>query len=150
MSSPDFESFHISESETPHAFQGKDTSTSYSRHDENKAYANTRKRGRSSVDLTLQQNVRSILNAASYTDCVVESPKTVIPDEFVPRSFLFDEKPLERTPSLCLSRKALQSPVRSELERRQPVQKCCGRKRACCASETLFSPFRRGPEVWLS
>lgn len=151
MSSPDFESFHISDSETPHAsFQGKDTSTSRLKDDENMAFGNSRKRGRSSVDLSLQQNVRSILNPCSYTDCVVESPKAVIPDEFVPRSFLFNEKTNEQTPGARLTGNLLRFPSGADHERRHPVQKCCGRKRACCAPASIdsFSPFPRRVEIW--
>jgi len=142
MSSPDFGSFHISDLETLNAFEC--TEKTRAKRDENKAFA-TRKRGRSSVDLTLQQNVRSILNAAS---CVVESPKSILVDEHVAKSFLLDST--NRTPSLGFGPKALQSPTRSLLERRMPVQTCCGRKRACCASETDLPPFQRRPEVWLS
>ena len=146
MSSPDFESFHISDLETPNAFQSAEKIRA--KRDENKAFT-TRKRGRSSVDLTLQQNVRNLLNAASFSSCVVESPKSVLVDEHVAKSFLLDSTN-NRTPSLGFGAKALQSPTRSLLERRMPVPTCCGRKRACCASETDLSPFQRRPDVWLS
>lgn len=159
MSSPDFESFHISDSETPHAFQGKEETLSRvsSRNDENKPFANSRKRGRSSVDLTLQQNVRNLLNAANYTSCIVESPTCVLPDENIATSFLLDaSNKTGRAPSLGLglATKALQSPpMRSFLERRLPVQRCCGRKRACCArtmNGDVQLPYQQQrPEVWL-
>jgi hypothetical protein len=174
ISSPDFESFHISDSETPQPFQVKEEedntpSCTSSRGDENK---NSRKRGRpSSIDLTLQQNVRNLLNAANYTSSMVESPMSVAPDERPATSFLlFDVSNGQmRTPSLTtrggnstvLAPKALQSPpagARSSLlERRMPVQTCCGRKRACCAREldeavslpSLYRQQSRSEAVWI-
>ena len=125
MSSPDFDTFHITDSlETPTrlAVQGSQSSPC------------KRKRGRSSIDLSLQQNVRSLLNAAEYTSCIVESPK-ITSDRYAASSFLL-ETAGGRTPVSRMGSKALQSPARPMLERRLPLQKELGRKRVC-ASENM-------------
>lgn len=147
MSSPDFESFHISDLETPNPYNAKEITCN--KHEDAKGFANTRKRGRSSVDLTLQQNVRSLLNAASYTSCVVASPKSVLPDESIAQSFLLDSSN-GRTPSLNTCPKATQSPARPISEHRLPVTRCCGRKRACCATEAGLPYFEGRPGMWRS
>ena len=128
MSSPDFESFHITDSETPSRLLVRDAKPSPCK----------RKRGRSSIDFNLQQNVRNLLNAAEYTSCTVESP-LVLPDPHVATSFLL-QTPGGRTPLSGLGPKALQSPARSVPERRLPLQKELGRKRVC-ASETTRVRF---------
>jgi hypothetical protein len=145
MSSPDFESFHISDLETPNPDNAKEIT--HSKHEDAKGYGNTRKRCRSSVDLTLQQNVRNLLNAANYTSCVVASPKSVIPDETVAQSFLLDSSN-GKTPSLNMCPKEAQSPTRPISERRLPVTRCCGRKRACCATEAGLPYFEGRPGMW--
>ena len=147
MSSPDFDSFHISDLETPNPYTTKEDGRS-SKRESAKASANNRKRGRSSVDITLQQNVRNLLSAASYTSCVVESPKSVLDDEKVAQSFLLDSSNGRTPSSLNTCPKAAQSPARSISERRLPVTRCCGRKRACCATEADLPHFEGRPRMW--
>lgn len=134
MSSPDFESFHITEDslETPTRLPVRDAKPSPCK----------RKRGRSSVDLSLQQNVRNLLHAAEYAPCTVETPQ-VLPDCNVATSFLLNT-PGGRTPISSFGPKALQSPARSVPERRLPVQKELGRKRFCAVEAAP----RRLPFEW--
>ncbi|TID16024.1 hypothetical protein E2P81_ATG08885 [Venturia nashicola] len=107
-----------------------------------------RKRGRSSVDLSLQQNVRNFLgnNARSY---LADASNCVIKDDAVAQPSYFLQSPCPQTPSV-FGPKALQSPARSVPERRLPVQKDLGRKRACCASEAnnIMRFPHGGPGMW--
>ncbi|KAF2458112.1 hypothetical protein BDY21DRAFT_284690 [Lineolata rhizophorae] len=141
VSSPDFENFNISD---PNA-------VSMSGADES---AKSRKRGRASADLSLQQNVRAMLSASSSTTSSTTSstvtpssfssptPDAVLQDCSVASSFLL-QSPSCVTPSA----REPQSPC-SGLERRRPVPKDLGRKRACCANEANLGVPREGPGMW--
>ncbi|KAF2098104.1 hypothetical protein NA57DRAFT_66545 [Rhizodiscina lignyota] len=184
MSSPDFESFHIHEVETPAPsipddmarLERMDSARSYlsissTASDDSSmitssmssplkvevaspshvktssvfadivnenAHSRNRKRGRSSVDLSLHQNVRNLLVPEVRSlarGCGARSNVQV--DDIVASSFVLGKR-LE-----------LQSPARSVpcLERRLPVQvQRDGRKRACCAKEVVTP--REGPGMW--
>lgn len=110
MSSPDLEGFSINDRSPLRArFQREASSESAS---------SKRKRGRSSADLTLQQNVRSLLNAGNVID-ITESPKIrVLTDSNVATSFLLDtQSPARSVPEYALptqSRKRTKNiPMRS-------------------------------------
>jgi hypothetical protein len=98
----------------------------------------TRKRGRESVDLSLQHNVRNLLSTPSGN----EDDGIVLPDSRVADSFLLQTETTANAtqppPSarLCTSRLAL--------------QKDMGRKRACCGGEATMSitDRTRGPGMW--
>lgn len=112
-----------------------------------------RKRGRSSVDLSLHQNVREYLgtNARTY---LAEPATCVLADRSVAEPSIFLQSPCPSGTKTPTSRseytaKALQSPARSIPERRLPIQKDLGRKRACCASEAgSVMSFSGGPGMW--
>lgn len=112
----------------------------------------SRKRGRSSADLSLHQNVREFLgsNARSY---LTDPASAVAMDGYAahPSAFLSSPCPSNmRTPtSSDYAAKALQSPAQSIPERRLPIQKDLGRKRACCATEARdVMSFNNGPGQW--
>jgi PHO85 cyclin-5 len=130
MSSPDLESFHIDDAEaTP------------MRVDSPMSMAQSRKRGRSSIDL--QQNVRHLLHSSRSTS-FLRSNTTVLPDRSVARSFLL---PKDRSSSYTEA-KGLQSPKHTVPECRLPIQKDLGRKRTCCGSEAASTFRREGPGMW--
>jgi hypothetical protein len=113
-----------------------------------------RKRGRSSVDMSLHQNVRQFLghDAGSY---LADASTCVAPDRAAaaePSIFLQSPCPSGmKTPTSRqeYTAKALQSPARSVPERRLPIQKDLGRKRTCCASEAgSVMSFSGGPGMW--
>jgi hypothetical protein len=104
-----------------------------------------RKRGRSSVDLSLQHNVRNFLGSSSRS-YLADASNCVIADRAVAHPSYFLQSPAQ-TPS-AFGPKALQSPARSVPESRLPVQKDLGRKRACCASEANIMRFQGGPGMW--
>merc|ERR1711881_37880 len=112
-----------------------------------------RKRGRSSVDLSLHQNVREYLgtNARTY---LADPATCVFADRSVAEPSIFLQSPCPSGTKTPTSRseytaKALQSPARSIPERRLPIQKDLGRKRACCASEAgSVMSFSGGPGMW--
>lgn len=127
-----------------------------------------RKRGRSSADMSsLQQNVRNILRAGSPTLAAMRrssgssgiSSTTATPTG--PVASVPPTTATRFTPSAA-GRGALdpdvraalqsQSPSRIPAERRLPVQKELGRKRACCASEAAGEAVsvlgREGPGMW--
>jgi hypothetical protein len=103
----------------------------------------SRKRGRSSVDLTLQQNVRHMLDEP-HSVSRLGSSHTILPDRSVAQSFLV---PGDSTPS-CNGQKGLQSPKHTVSERRRPVLKDLGKKRSCCASEAFQQVPREAPGMW--
>ncbi|KAF2135956.1 uncharacterized protein K452DRAFT_313597 [Aplosporella prunicola CBS 121167] len=116
-----------------------------------------RKRCRSSVDLSLQHNVRSLLrdNAAAETlllldNCKPEqvSSSSVLPDCSLASSFMV-HTPTGMIPTSGLNANVSQSPYYAMTEVRHPVEKDFGRKRACCASEVAQALRRRsGPGMW--
>lgn len=142
MSSPDLDILRLSDPDVPTqlAIREKDLSISDSP-------SKSRKRGRSSVDLSLQQNVRNFLgtNARSY---LADASNCAIADRSVAKPSYFLHSPCSRTPSSAFGPKALQSPARPVSERRLPVQRDLGRKRACCASEASILNFQGGPGMW--
>jgi len=107
----------------------------------------SRKRGRSSVDLSLHQQVRDLL-APDQVESFVPRGETVVADTYVADSFLLQTP--SATPLPGLSAKALQSPARTVPERRLPIAKDLGRKRACCAHEAMQTSLHRfeGPGMW--
>ncbi|KAK3076313.1 hypothetical protein LTS18_013349 [Coniosporium uncinatum] len=143
MSSPDFESLSFRDVSPSEYLPLRKVRTEPTSNSATKG----RKRGRSSVDIHLQQNVRNLLRTDSYS-----SMPSVITDTDVANSFLLDSTTSSRcaTPRSNADRKALQSPARSVSERRLPVQKELGRKRACCASEARggIMRFEGGPGMW--
>jgi len=141
MSSPDLEILRLSDSElqTQLPIRAKDVPQTVSP-------SKGRKRGRSSVDLSLQQNVRNFLGANSRS-YLADASTCVIADTAIAQPSYFLQSPCSQTPS-AFGPKALQSPARSIPERRLPVQKDLGRKRACCASEASIMRFQGGPGMW--
>jgi hypothetical protein len=142
MSSPDLDILHLSDSETPTQLPIRERDVP-----QFESPSKGRKRGRSSVDLSLQQNVRNFLgsNARSY---LADASNCVLEDRIVAQPSYFLQSPCAQTPS-AFGPKALQSPARSVPERRLPVQKDLGRKRACCASEANITRFpTSGPGMW--
>lgn len=113
-----------------------------------------RKRGRSSVDMSLQQNVRQYLgtDARSY----LADPATSVRDDrsaAEPSIFLQSPCPSGMKTPTCYegmyTAKALQSPARSIPERRLPIQKDFGRKRACASeARDVMSFAQTGPGMW--
>jgi hypothetical protein len=111
-----------------------------------------RKRGRSSVDMSLHQNVRQFLDrdARSY---LADASTCVVADRSVAEPSVYLQSPCPSTMKTPTSRpeytaKALQSPARTIPERRLPIQKDLGRKRACCASEAGNVVDYSGPGMW--
>lgn len=142
QSSPDMDILKLSDSECPTAYPIRVRDFSRSRQ-ESDSPSKGRKRGRSSVDMSLHGNVREFLgtNARSY---LADAASCVLPDRAVARPSTF----LERDHSSEYAAKALQSPARSVPERRLPVSKDLGRKRACCATEAGPMTFSGGPGMW--
>ncbi|QDS70409.1 hypothetical protein FKW77_009453 [Venturia effusa] len=143
MSSPDLNILDLSDSDVPTQLPVRVRDVL-----ESESPSKGRKRGRSSVDLSLQQNVRDFLgsNSRSY---LADASNCVIEDRAVARPSYFLQSPCAQTPT-AFGPKALQSPARSVPESRLPVQKDLGRKRACCASEAnniLRFPHGR-PGMW--
>jgi hypothetical protein len=136
MSSPDFESFHIDDS---------DSSVSVDSPLPMSAPSVSRKRGRTSIDL--QQNVRNILHGTRSAFNLRSSHQTVLPDRSVAQSFLL---PSDRRSSYN-EPKGLQSPKHTAPDSsRLPVQKDFGKKRTCCATEAVkgFLRPQSGPGMW--
>jgi hypothetical protein len=135
MSSPDFESFHIDDS---------DSSVRIDSPLPMSAPSASRKRGRTSIDL--QQNVRNILHG-TRSAFNLRSHQTVLPDRSVAQSFLLpsDRRSSQNEP------KGLQSPKHTAPDSsRLPVQKDFGKKRTCCATEAVkgFLRPQSGPGMW--
>jgi hypothetical protein len=147
MSSPDLDELKLSDSEIPTVLAIRQRELP-----QRESPSKGRKRGRSSVDLSLHQNVRDFFgsNARSY----LADPSTcVIADRAVAKPSVFLQSPCPsgmKTPTCHeYTAKALQSPTRSIPERRLPIQKDLGRKRACCASEAgNITTFSGGPGIW--
>ncbi|KIW09323.1 uncharacterized protein PV09_00232 [Verruconis gallopava] len=145
MSSPDVEELKLSD-EVPTVLPIRQ------REQQQDSPSKGRKRGRSSVDLSLHQNVREFLgsNARSYLadpiTCIISDSATAEPSVFLQSPCPSGMK----TPTCPeYTAKALQSPARSIPERRLPIQKDLGRKRACCASEAgNVMSFTGGPGMW--
>jgi len=126
MSSPDLDSFHISDSDTSPV---KAKSPAF-------VAPASRKRGRSSVDL--HQNVRHMLHSTrSAYD--LRGQKAVLPDRSVAQSFLlYGSEP-----------KGLQSPKNTVPTcSRLPIQKDFGKKRSCCSTEAAQAYRPQGPGMW--
>jgi hypothetical protein len=148
MSSPDMDELKLSDSEAPPTvlpIRQRDLP-----HRESPFKG--RKRGRSSVDLSLHQNVREFLgsNARSY---LADPATCVTADRAVAEPSVFLQSPCPsgmKTPTCPeYTAKALQSPARSIPERRLPIAKDLGRKRTCCASEAgNVMSFSGGPGMW--
>jgi len=142
MSSPDFDILRLTDSDmapTQMPIRQKEVP-------QTESPSKGRKRGRSSVDL--HQNVRSFFgpNARSY---LADPTTAVLPDRAVAQPSYFLRSPCSRTPTGYGPKGLqLQSPARSVPERRLPVQKDLGRKRACCASEASIMRFEGGPGMW--
>lgn len=126
MSSPDLESFHIYEMEspvaattTPRTLQG-------------------RKRGISSVD-NLQQTVRQLLQS-SQARTQVRGETMILPDRSVAASL--------STSTSIIAPKGVQSPKGTVSESRFPVPRDLGRKRTCCGTKNAPSLRRAGPGMW--
>ncbi|KAJ9666783.1 PHO85 cyclin-5 [Coniosporium apollinis] len=109
-----------------------------------------RKRGRSSVDLAAKQAhlYRQMQLERETRELLQSSPTpiqdTVLPDRSVAQSFL-----VQTPESYAAESKALQSPLRATApERRMPLQKELGRKRACCATEVAHIVPKEGPGMW--
>jgi hypothetical protein len=144
VASPDMNELQLSDSDLPTCLPIREK--------ENVSPSKGRKRGRSSVDLSLHQNVREFLNPSvrSYMaqdairdDRLVAEPSVFLQSSPCPSG--------TRTPVAHQEyyAKALQSPARSIPERRLPVSKDLGRKRACCASEAAsVMSFSGGPGMW--
>jgi hypothetical protein len=144
VASPDMNELQLSDSDLPTCLPIREK--------ENISPSKGRKRGRSSVDLSLHQNVREFLNpsARSYMaqDAVRDDRLVAEPSVFLQSSPCPSGT---NTPVLHQEyyAKALQSPARSIPERRLPVSKDLGRKRACCASEAAsVMNFSGGPGMW--
>lgn len=155
LSSPDFDGFHINDASepTPVPFHPSDDVSPITSSEE---VAKGRKRCRSSVDMSLQQNVRNLVNPEKIAaetlltldPSVLQRTPSIIPDGSLASSFLL-QTPGGRTPSSTFDAKALQSPFAVVPEVRRPVQKDLGRKRACCASEVAqVLQSRSGPGMW--
>ena len=134
MSSPDFESFHIDDSDSSPVKADSPESMC----------APSRKRGRSSVDL--QQNVRNLLHG-TRSAFNLRTHQTVLPDRSTAQSFLLqsDKRSSDSEP------KGLQSPKHTAPDSsRLPVQKDFGKKRTCCATEAVkgFLRPQSGPGIW--
>jgi hypothetical protein len=142
MSSPDLDILRLSDSEMSTQLPIRERDIQ-----QFESPSKGRKRGRSSVDLSLQQNVRNFLgsNARSY---LADASNCVFEDRAIAQPSYFLQSPCTQAPS-AFGPKALQSPARSVPERRLPVQKDLGRKRACCASEANIMRFQQGgPGMW--
>jgi hypothetical protein len=121
-SSPDLESFHISDSDgTPVRVDSPQSVIA-------PADTKRRKRGISSVSGDLQQNVSDLLKQSR------SSAPIVLPDRSVASSFLLSSP--DRMP-LCAEPKGLRSRKLTVAERPSPVQKEPRKKQKCCASEAL-------------
>ncbi|KKY22575.1 putative g1 s-specific cyclin pas1 [Diplodia seriata] len=155
LSSPDLESFHINDASeaTPVPFQQNENVSPNTRSDE---VAKGRKRCRSSVDMSLQQNVRDLVNPEKLAaetlltldPSVLQRTPGIVADRSLASSFLL-HTPGRQTPSSTFDFKALQSPFAVVPEVRRPVQRDLGRKRACCASEVAqVLQARAGPGMW--
>lgn len=97
-----------------------------------------RKRGRDSVDLSLQHNVRHLITRNNRN----EDDSSILPDSRLADSFLV---PTE------MGTRAVQPPSSARLcTQRLPLQKDMGRKRACCVDESARSVKDRipGPGMW--
>jgi len=160
LSSPDFSSFHLDDvvevpapSPLPLSACSKENARPQSSLSNalraSEDAAKTRKRGRSSADLSLHQEVRALLNNPDWRPKGLGGA-VVLPDRTVAESCMLSQTPRGgRTPSASFAAKALQSPSeRVSAERRKPVQKDLGRKRACCASEAQAGITRCGPGMW--
>lgn len=102
--------------------------------------SSNRKRGRESVDLSLQHNVRKLVSTPDRN----EDDGNVLPDSRIADSFLL---PAE------VHIKTVQSPPSARLRstQRLPLQKDMGRKRACCGEEAVLSVMddrTPGPGMW--
>ena len=108
-----------------------------------------RKRGRSSVDLAAKQAqlYRQMQLERETRELLRSSPsllQDVLPDRSVAQSFL-----VQTPESYATESKALQSPPgTTSPERRMPLQKDLGRKRACCATEAVRVVPKQGPGMW--
>jgi hypothetical protein len=147
ISSPDIDELKLSDSEAPTVLPIRQREMPQS-----ESPSKGRKRGRSSVDLSLHQNVRDFLgsNARSY---LADPATCVISDRTVAEPSAFLQSPCPsgmKTPTYPeYTTKALQSPARSIPERRLPIQKDLGRKGGCCASEAgNVMSFSGGPGMW--
>ncbi|KAF2499173.1 hypothetical protein BU16DRAFT_261860 [Lophium mytilinum] len=129
MSSPNLDSFHIDDVEI------KQFDSPLSMRSTHEKKLNGRKRGRSSVDL--QKNVRHLLNI-SHSVSNLRGSNMVLPDRSAATSFLLPDPTSNRTPPL-----GSQSPMSMSPERRLPIEKNFGHKRAC-ATEAVPT-FQRGP-----
>lgn len=140
ISSPDFDSFHIADADStsvPLALRSRAPPSSASK---------SRKRGRSSADLSLQQAVRAQLARSDKADDLTPpflAEGAVLPDACPAQSFL-----LRTSTAAFGSAKACQSPV-AAVERRRPVARELGRKRACCAGGMMEAVrVEKGPGMW--
>ncbi|KAI1606034.1 cyclin [Pyrenophora tritici-repentis] len=126
MSSPDLDSFHISDSDTSPA---KVKSPAF-------VAPASRKRGRSSVEL--HQNVRHLLHTTrSAFD--LRGQTAVLPDRSVAQSFILSGS----------EPKGLQSPKNTAPTcSRLPIQKDFGKKRSCCSTEAAQAYRPHGPGMW--
>ncbi|CAA9960014.1 hypothetical protein PTMSG1_03422 [Pyrenophora teres f. maculata] len=126
MSSPDLDSFHISDSDTSPA---KVKSPAF-------VAPASRKRGRSSVEL--HQNVRHLLHTTrSAFD--LRGQTAVLPDRSIAQSFILSGS----------EPKGLQSPKNTAPTcSRLPVQKDFGKKRSCCSTEAAQAYRPHGPGMW--
>jgi len=150
MSSPDMDELKLSDSEgIPTVLPIRQREVL----DRENSPSKGRKRGRSSVDLSLHQNVREYLgtNVRTY---LADPASCVMADRSVAEPSIFLQSPCPSGTKTPTSRsdytaKALQSPARSIPERRLPIQKDLGRKRTCCASEAgSVMNFSGGPGMW--
>lgn len=134
MSSPDFESFHIDDSDVASVTLDSPTAM----------VAPSRKRGRSSVDL--QQNVRHLLHS-TRSAFNLRGHQAVLPDRSIAQSFLLHSE----THSSRSEAKGLQSPKHTAPDSsRLPIQKDFGKKRSCCGTEATKAFRPQGPGMWES
>ncbi|CAE7024394.1 hypothetical protein PTTW11_03754 [Pyrenophora teres f. teres] len=126
MSSPDLDSFHISDSDTSPAKVKSPVFVAPA----------SRKRGRSSVEL--HQNVRHLLHTTrSAFD--LRGQTAVLPDRSIAQSFILSGS----------EPKGLQSPKNTAPTcSRLPVQKDFGKKRSCCSTEAAQAYRPHGPGMW--
>ncbi|EFQ92638.1 hypothetical protein PTT_10222 [Pyrenophora teres f. teres 0-1] len=126
MSSPDLDSFHISDSDTSPAKVKSPVFVAPA----------SRKRGRSSVEL--HQNVRHLLHTTrSAFD--LRGQTAVLPDRSIAQSFILSGS----------EPKGLQSPKNTAPTcSRLPVQKDFGKKRSCCSTEAAQAYRPHGSGMW--
>lgn len=148
MSSPDFDNFNLDDMTA--------SPLSITLQKLNTPGTVRRKRSRSSMDLSSQPDATQLLKSQPSFDLndtafdyasMSNICNSILPDPNIAQSFLLHSSN-DRTPCSTFSTKALQSPSRSILDRRVPVQKDSGRKRACCATEATEFLRRPGPGMW--